>query len=70
MAIVNHFLDIDLFGVLIPNEAAAPTTNGAASITAQTGRCQSAYGSTPNVVLLDYIDKGEAIQAQNTLNDL
>lgn len=70
MALVNHFLDINLFGILIPNEAAAPTTNGAASITAQTNLCHSAHGRTPNVVLLDYIDKGQAVQAQNTLNGL
>ena len=27
MYLVNHYLDIDLFGILVPNQAAAPITN-------------------------------------------
>ncbi|KAJ5143611.1 uncharacterized protein N7515_002398 [Penicillium bovifimosum] len=71
MGIVNHFLDIDLFGVLIPARDKADTTNaatGPGSIGAQAALCAGLYGRAPNVVLADFVDKGEVIKAQNSLN--
>jgi hypothetical protein len=71
MGIVNHFLDIDLFGVLIPAREKADTTNaatGPGSIGAQAALCAGLYGRAPNVVLADFVDKGEVIKAQNILN--
>ncbi|KAF7712632.1 Uncharacterized protein PECH_002868 [Penicillium ucsense] len=71
MYIVNHFLDVDIFGVKVPDRTAASSTNaatGKGSIGAQAAVCQSLYNRTPNVVLLDFVDKGSAIQAQNALN--
>ncbi|KFY21827.1 hypothetical protein V491_02932 [Pseudogymnoascus sp. VKM F-3775] len=73
-SIINHVLDIALTpgkdGVLIPDILAAPTTNSVASIMAQVGLCQKAHGATPNLILLDYVERGEAIKAQNIMNHL
>ncbi|KAK8071160.1 PLC-like phosphodiesterase [Apiospora hydei] len=71
MYIVNHFLDIEIFpGVLIPNLADAGTTNSMTSILAQTDLCYGQYKRTPNVVLLDFVSIGDAMKAQNDLNNL
>ncbi|KAK6856667.1 hypothetical protein PG995_006854 [Apiospora arundinis] len=71
MYIVNHFLDIELFpGVLIPNLGAAGTTNSLSSILAQSDLCYNQYKRTPNVVLLDFVSIGDAMKAQDTLNNL
>lgn len=73
MYLVNHFLDIDILGIDIPDEMAASTTNaatGSGSIGAQVGICVGLYGRYPNVVLLDYFDQGSPgwSDAQNTMN--
>ncbi|KAL9106450.1 MAG: hypothetical protein Q9227_008538 [Pyrenula ochraceoflavens] len=70
MGIINHFLDIDVLGIDIPNRDAAATTNSKNSIGAQAGLCKSAYGRNPNVALLDYADQGQAVAAQDSLNGL
>jgi hypothetical protein len=62
MMIVNHFLDLDIFGILIPDVLAAPKTNaatGAGSIGAQSDLCISKWGRSPNVVLVDYFELGK-----------
>lgn len=71
MGIVNHFLDIDVFGVKIPARQRADTTNaatGQGSIGAQAALCAGLYGRAPNLVLADFVDKGDVITAQNNLN--
>ncbi|KAE8376725.1 PLC-like phosphodiesterase [Aspergillus bertholletiae] len=71
MYIVNHFLDVDVLGVLVPDRIHAPRTNaisGYGSIGAQSDLCQSLYKRLPNVVLVDFVDQGEVMKAQNTLN--
>lgn len=82
MYIVNHFLDddigsiggYDIFGpILVPDRANAPTTNaatGTGSIGAQAAMCNSIYKRKPNFVLLDFVDQGQGIAAQNALNGL
>jgi hypothetical protein len=73
MYIVNHFLDDDIFGILIPDYLAAATTNaatGTGSIGSQASLCESIYGRPPNFVLLDFANKGDALTAQNNLNGL
>ncbi len=62
MYIVNHFLDVDIFGVLIPDTLALGKTNaptGKGSIGAQADLCTSTWGRKPNVILVDYFDAGE-----------
>jgi hypothetical protein len=71
MYIVNHFLDVDIFGILVPDRAAAGTTNaatGTGSIGAQASLCKSLYNRQPNFVLVDFTDQGNVIAAQNALN--
>lgn len=71
MYIVNHFLDVDVLGALIPDRDAADTTNAATgngSIGAQAALCESLYHRPPNVVLVDFTDKGDIFAAQDALN--
>ncbi|KAK3682166.1 PLC-like phosphodiesterase [Podospora appendiculata] len=70
MYIVNHFLDIDIFGILIPDRLSAPRTNSVSSILAQSDLCYRAWGRVPNFILLDWIDQGQPMAAQNDLNGL
>lgn len=71
MYIVNHFLDLDILDIDIPDKAAAAQTNavsGTGSIGAQASLCESLYGRAPNGILLDWVDIGEPIEAQDVLN--
>ena len=43
MYIVNHYLDIEIAGILIPDRGAAGTTNAATSIGAQVAICEGLY---------------------------
>jgi len=73
MMIVNHFLDIDIFGIDIPDVAADSTTNaatGSTSIGAQSDLCFSTWGRSPNLILVDNFNIGNVFTAQNTLNHL
>ncbi|KAK9372295.1 PLC-like phosphodiesterase [Lipomyces chichibuensis] len=72
MYLVNHTLNIDLLntGILVPDRDGAATTNSLAAIEAQTDLCSSLYGRRPNVMLLDFVDKGDIIGTQNKLNAL
>ncbi|TVY47920.1 PI-PLC X domain-containing protein [Lachnellula occidentalis] len=75
MYIVNHFLDIDVLstGILVPDKGSAPATNaatGTGSIGAHAGLCAQQHGANPNAVLLDFVDIGDAMTAQNNLNGL
>ncbi|CAN8098532.1 unnamed protein product [Discula destructiva] len=68
MYLVNHFLDWSLFGVDIPDEADASTTNGVESMMAQVNECNALYGRYPSFILLDWIDVGDFLQVQAYLN--
>ncbi|GES60323.1 PLC-like phosphodiesterase [Aspergillus terreus] len=71
MYIVNHFLDLDILGIKIPDREHASRTNAASgnsSIGAQADLCRSEHGRLPNVILADFVDQGEVMLAQNTLN--
>ena len=70
MYIVNHFLDVDILGVKVPDRAHADKTNavhGESGIVTQARRCEGVYGWVPNVVLLDFVDRGDVITAQGVL---
>ena len=61
MYIVNHFLDIDVLGVLIPDVAKDSKTNaaiGLGSIGEQADLCISTWGRAPNAILVDNYNKG------------
>ncbi|KAJ9139030.1 PLC-like phosphodiesterase [Coniochaeta hoffmannii] len=68
MYIVNHFLDVDIFGIKIPDQINAPKTNSKTSIMAQSNLCYQAWGRLPNLILLDWANRGDPIGAQNALN--
>ncbi|KAH7356478.1 PLC-like phosphodiesterase [Rhexocercosporidium sp. MPI-PUGE-AT-0058] len=73
MYIVNHFLDLDIFGILIPATIELPRTNAATgdgSVGAQADLCTSKWGRRPNVVLVDFFETGDVFKAQDTLNGL
>ncbi|KAH7105465.1 PLC-like phosphodiesterase [Auriculariales sp. MPI-PUGE-AT-0066] len=71
MSLINHYLDSEFLGILIPDRNAAPTTNSVDSIAAQVNNC-AALGEAFKVthVLLDWADKGQAIEAGRKLNGL
>ncbi|EER29333.1 hypothetical protein D8B26_008056 [Coccidioides posadasii str. Silveira] len=69
--LVNHTLNVDIFGVIVPDRIRAPKTNaatGEGSIGAHVDLCNSIYDRKPNVVLLDFINQGEVFRAQNRMN--
>ncbi|KAB8074666.1 PLC-like phosphodiesterase [Aspergillus leporis] len=71
MYIVNHFLNVEILGIKVPDRIRAPKTNAASgngSIGAQSNLCQSIYKRLPDVVLVDFVDQGEVMKAQFALN--
>lgn len=69
--LVNHTLNVDIFGVIVPDRLNARRTNAATgdgSIGAHVDLCNSIYNRKPNVMLIDYVNQGAAITAQNRLN--
>ena len=69
LALINHFLDESILGILVPNKGAASTTNGVASILANAAGCSGLNGGrNPNFVLLDWVDLGQPLQAVNQMN--
>ena len=70
MYIVNHFLDVDLLGIDVPDETVAATTNSEASIDAQVAICLKNYKYAPQGVLVDYMDMGNVFAAQRDMNNL
>lgn len=68
---MNHFLDVKIFGILVPDRDRAGQTNAASgegSIGAQSALCEGLYGRGPNVVLVDFVDQGEVLLAERMLN--
>ena len=73
MYIVNHFLDVSVFGVLVPDNPRDQQTNaatGPGSIGAQVALCEGIYNKNPKVVLVDYFDKGDVFTAERSMNGL
>ncbi|EXL56636.1 hypothetical protein FOCG_04174 [Fusarium oxysporum f. sp. radicis-lycopersici 26381] len=70
MGIMNHMLNHDVLGIVVPNQADAKKTNSEYSIQKQIDLCEDNWGRRPNVVLLDWVNVGEAMDAQISLNGL
>ncbi|WPG99468.1 pi-plc x domain-containing protein 1 [Acrodontium crateriforme] len=73
MTVMNHFLDVSIFGIDIPDNAEDYQTNavsGNGSITAQADICNSMYGHQPQFVLVDMFDRGDVLAASWRLNGL
>ncbi len=65
MYIVNHFLDINIFSILIPNILRALKTNatkGPGSISKQADLCLLTWKRPLNVILVDYSSKGRFLR--------
>ncbi|KAJ7161349.1 PLC-like phosphodiesterase [Mycena crocata] len=61
MYLINHFLDMVVFGSPVPNIAAANVTNsasGVGSLGAQVDTCVSSLGRPPNFMLVDFYEYG------------
>lgn len=61
MMIVNHFLDVDILGIDIPDVAEDSKTNaatGSGSIGEQADLCISTWGRSPNLILVDNFNVG------------
>ncbi len=60
--------------IVVPFREKAEETNakggGEGSIGEQVERCEGLYGRRPGVVLLDFVDEGEGVEAQRVLNGL
>lgn len=73
MYIVNHFLDTQIFKMVVPDRRDASHTNGATgagSIGARAKLCQEIHSSPPAVILVDYFERGEVFNVQRLLNRL
>jgi hypothetical protein len=71
MYLINHFLDVSIGSILVPDRLAADQTNavtGTGSVGDQADRCAGIWGRYPNVMLIDYFGDGDALDAQNTMN--
>lgn len=71
MYIVNHVLNVDILGIKVPDRVHAARTNavrGNGSIGAQANLCRREHGRVPNVVLVDFVEMGEVMEAQDELN--
>ncbi|KAG5983577.1 hypothetical protein E4U55_007819 [Claviceps digitariae] len=70
MGIMNHMLNFQIGDIVFPDQMHAETTNSLDSISTQVNLCKSQGKPQPNVILLDYINVGEAQKAQLTFNGL
>ncbi|KAL2687262.1 hypothetical protein Neosp_004816 [[Neocosmospora] mangrovei] len=70
MGIMNHMLNHDILGIVVPNQIDAAKTNSAKSIQRQIDLCEGNWGRRPNVVLLDWVNVGDAMEVQVSLNGL
>ncbi|KAI0684351.1 PLC-like phosphodiesterase [Earliella scabrosa] len=69
MYMINHSLNVEIIGIILPDRVQASQTNSVNSIMANVGGCQGfARGRAPNFVLLDWVNVGQGVQAVNRLN--
>ncbi|CAJ0539599.1 Ff.00g071330.m01.CDS01 [Fusarium sp. VM40] len=70
MGTMNHMLNHDVLGIVIPNQLDAEETNSAESIQSQVDLCEGNWSRRPNVILLDWVNVGDAVDVQLSLNGL
>ncbi|KAH6689019.1 hypothetical protein F5X68DRAFT_189774 [Plectosphaerella plurivora] len=70
MMMINHFLNIEIpfVKIKIPDQIRAQRTNSFESINAQAELCKAQWGKTTNVILLDWVDVGDAMRTQRHIN--
>jgi hypothetical protein len=73
MYLVNHTLDFEWFGLGIadlPDTRHAKYTNSLQTLLNHTELCRKKWDRLPNVMLLDFVDQGEVMAAQATINGM
>ena len=75
MNLVNHYLDVKIpfTDITIPDRLRLDKTNavsGEGSLGAHADLCKSMYGRNPNVLLINFFGKGDAMGAQVKMNGL
>lgn len=70
MGIMNHMLNYRFGDIVFPNMPDAATTNSLDSIQRQVYLCKGQGKPQPNVILLDWVNAGEAQRAHRVLNEL
>ena len=75
MNLVNHYLDVKIpfTDITIPDRQKLDKTNamtGEGSLGAHADLCRSQHGRNPNVLLINFFGKGDAIGAQKRINGL
>jgi hypothetical protein len=55
MIFANHNLNLDVFGLLLPDQDAASETNSVSNIKQQTDICVANHGRNPNVVMVSVV---------------
>ncbi|KAL3960738.1 hypothetical protein ACCO45_005855 [Purpureocillium lilacinum] len=70
MGIMNHMLNFKVGDIVFPDQLDAPRTNSLDSIRKQVDLCKSQGRPQPNVILLDWVNIGEAEKAHLVLNGL
>lgn len=75
LPMINHFKDIEqAFSITIPDVGNIITTNGQSNSVGSLGTtaslCKSAYGKAPTFILVDFFDKGSAIDTVDSLNSI
>ncbi|ODA80245.1 hypothetical protein RJ55_03203 [Drechmeria coniospora] len=70
MGIMNHMLNYKIGDIVFPNQLDASSTNSMASIRKQVDLCKDEGKPQPNVILLDWVNIGDAQQVQMVLNGL
>ncbi|KAG7085328.1 hypothetical protein E1B28_002895 [Marasmius oreades] len=73
MFVINHSLNVNILpigdGVIVSDPVQAAETNGVQSIMNNVEGCkQFSAGRKPNFILIDFVEKGEAFKAADTLN--
>ncbi|KAI0937269.1 hypothetical protein AcW1_001291 [Taiwanofungus camphoratus] len=61
MYLINHFLDEDIAGILVPDKSQASQTNGVSgtgSLGQQVDTCVAQYNRDPNFMLVDFYEYG------------
>lgn len=69
MNLLNHYLDLGLFNITIPNLSQASVTNAPPSVLADANGCAPLNGGrNPNFLLVDWVNTGNVVGAAEMLN--
>lgn len=77
LPLMNHFLysnDLEIFNIQYPNSSYVSTTNaasgGVGNLGSTASKCQKAWGRQPTFILVDFFNRGPAIDTVDKLNNV